>query len=84
MDVDQRVNRNSRVRSDLDKGVEGKGESVVEFVCQILEQTRVIDCHVQREVGRVDEVRVLANGATIFVLDSEIGDPLCLPQPGSG
>jgi len=32
LDVDQAVNRSRRVRSDLDKGVEGEGEAVVEFV----------------------------------------------------
>ena len=63
LDVDQRVHRNSRVRSDLDKGVQGKGQPVVQFVCQILEQTGIIDCHVQREVRRVDEVGVLADGS---------------------
>ncbi len=61
LDVDQRVHRDSRVRSDLDKGVQGKSQPVVQFVCQILEQTRVIDCYVQREVRRVDEVGVLSN-----------------------
>ena len=57
--VYQRVNRNRRVRCNLDQRVEGEGKPVVEFVGQTLEQTRIIDCYIQREVGRVDEVGVL-------------------------
>ena len=57
--VDQAVNRNGGVRSDLDKAVEGEGEAVVEFVCQILQQTRVINGNIKRQVTGVDEVGII-------------------------
>src|SRR6202034_4674140 len=61
LDVHQRVNRNSRVSGELDKGVQGERQAIVQFVCEVLEQARIVDCHVQREIGRVDEVSVLTN-----------------------
>ena len=57
--VDQAVNRNRRVRSDLDKAVEGEGEAVVEFICQVLQKTRIVDGNIKRQVTGVDEVGVL-------------------------
>ena len=57
--VDQAVNRNGGVRSDLDKAVEGEGEAVVEFVCQILQQTRVVDGYIKCQVTGVDEVGII-------------------------
>jgi len=59
LDVDQAIDRNCRVSRKLDKGVKGEGEAVVKFVCQILEQTGVINRDIKCEVGGVDEVRVL-------------------------
>lgn len=37
LNVDQVVNRNSRVSGKLDKGVEGEGQAVVQLICEILE-----------------------------------------------
>ena len=52
--VDQAVNRNRRVRCDLDKAVEGEGEAVVQFIREILKEPGVVDCNVQSEVRTVD------------------------------
>ena len=60
LDVDQAINRNCRISGKLDKAVEGEGEAVVQLVREILQKTRIIDCNVQREVRRVDEIRVLS------------------------
>ena len=65
--VDQAVNRNCGVRCDLDKAVEGEGKAVVEFVCQILQKTRVVNRNVQREVGAVDEISVLPDSRDYLV-----------------
>jgi len=52
--VDQGVNRNRRVRCDLDKAVEGESQAVVQFIREILKEPGVVDCNVQSEVRTVD------------------------------
>jgi len=59
LDVDQAINRNCRVSGKLDKGVEGEGEAVVEFVGQILQQTGVINCNVKCKIAGVDEIGII-------------------------
>ena len=82
--VDQAVNRNGGVRGDLDKAVEGEGEAVVEFVCQILQQTRVVDGHIKRQVTGVDEVCVLADCCNDLVAGLANGrTALCFRTPAS-
>ena len=54
LDVDQRVDRNRRVRCNLDKGVEGKSKPVVQFVGQILKQAGIVDCNVQGKIRTVN------------------------------
>ena len=58
--VDQAVHRDCRVRGDLDKGVQGEGQAVVQFVCEVLEQAGIINGNIKRQVTGVDEVGVLA------------------------
>lgn len=59
LDVHQRVHCDSRVSGELDKGVQGERQAIVQFVREVLEQAWVVDSRVEREIGRVDEVSVL-------------------------
>jgi hypothetical protein len=61
LNVDQGVNRNSRVSGKLDKGVEREGQAVVQLICEVLKQTRIVDCNVKGEVRTVDEISILTD-----------------------
>ena len=67
LDIDQVINRNSRVSGKLDKGVEGESQAVVQFVCQVLKETRVVNCNVQGKVGTINEISILPDGRNNFI-----------------
>jgi hypothetical protein len=84
LNVDQGINRNSRVSGKLDKGVEGEGQAVVQLICEILQQTRVINGDIECKVAGVDEIRVLSNRCKNLVAGFRDGrTALCFRTPTS-
>ena len=59
LSVDLIVNRNRRVSGKLDKGVESEGQAVVQLICEVLQQARVINGNIKCEVAGIDEIGVL-------------------------
>jgi len=67
LDIYQAIDRNSRVSGKLDEGVEGESQAVVQFVCQVLKETRVVNCNVQGKVGTVNEISILPDSRDNFI-----------------